>query len=152
MDPSLCRHGWSLVPAGIWSAPCSNNAQGSCVFVGPSRHRPPQAESETVLDASEEEGPEEIDSLHIDLAPPLLEEFTLALDPYPRRPGEPNLPRHNRAEGSGGAESPFAALKNLKSGELTSFPRLAFGLKPPSGFPATSTPPVYTPRPSRRAF
>src|SRR5260221_4486063 len=55
------------------------------VFVGASRHRPVQAESETVLDIAEEEGPEEIESLHVDLAAPVLEEFTLALYAYPRR-------------------------------------------------------------------
>ena len=81
------------------------------VFVGASRHRPPQAESETVLDVSEEEGPEEIESLHFDLAAPLLEEFTLALDPYPRRPGVAFTPP---IEPSDGSENPFAVLKALK--------------------------------------
>ncbi len=83
------------------------------VFVGAPRHRPAQAESETVIDASEEEGPEEISSLQVDLAAPLLEEFTLALDPYPRRPGVEFTPQ---TEPSGGLESPFAALKALKPG------------------------------------
>jgi uncharacterized metal-binding protein YceD (DUF177 family) len=81
------------------------------VFVGASRHRPAPAESEAVLDLTQEEGPEEIDSLHVDLAAPMLEEFTLALDPYPRRPGVEFTPQ---TEASGGVESPFAALKALK--------------------------------------
>ncbi len=61
--------------------------------------------------AGDDEGPEEIDSLTYDLAAPLLEEFVLALDPYPRAPGvefaappEPEEPK----------ESPFAVLKSLK--------------------------------------
>ncbi|HWF64294.1 MAG TPA: hypothetical protein VN685_06775 [Rhizomicrobium sp.] len=55
--------------------------------------------------------PEEIDSLHYDLAAPLVEEFVLALDPYPRAPGVEFQP----PKGEGVAESPFAILKGLKS-------------------------------------
>ena len=55
--------------------------------------------------------PEEIDSLHYDLAAPLIEEFILGLDPYPRAPGVAFQP----PEGEGAAESPFAVLKGLKS-------------------------------------
>ena len=80
------------------------------IFVGT---RPAETESETVLDIAEEEGPEEIESLHVDLAAPVLEEFTLALDPYPRRPGAEFTPQ---IEPSDGSESPFAALKALKPG------------------------------------
>ena len=89
------------------------NFRRELVFVGAPRHKPAEAESETVLDTSEEEGPEEISSLHVDLAAPLLEEFTLALDPYPRRPGAEFTPQ---TEPSDGSESPFAALKALKPG------------------------------------
>jgi hypothetical protein len=60
----------------------------------------------------EDDLPEEIDSLHYDLAAPLIEEFTLALDPYPRAPGVEFQP----PKGEGAAESPFAVLKGLKSG------------------------------------
>ncbi len=77
------------------------------------RHRPAETVSETVLDIAEEEGPEEIQSLHVDLAAPVLEEFTLALDPYPRRPGAEFAPQTEPSDGSG---SPFAALKALKPG------------------------------------
>jgi hypothetical protein len=66
-----------------------------------------------VLDTEQEEGPEEIDSLHLDLAAPALEEFTLSLDPYPRRPGvefAAETPDSDRPE------SPFAVLKGLKQG------------------------------------
>ena len=60
----------------------------------------------------EDDAPEEIDSLHYDLAAPLIEEFILALDPYPRAPGV----EFQAPEGEGAAESPFAVLKGLKSG------------------------------------
>jgi hypothetical protein len=56
--------------------------------------------------------PEEIDSLHYDLTAPLIEEFILALDPYPRAPGV----EFQAPEGEGAPESPFAVLKGLKSG------------------------------------
>lgn len=57
-------------------------------------------------DASEEE----IESLDYDLAAPLLEEFSLAVDPYPRAPGVHFEPPRDEAP----PESPFAALKGLK--------------------------------------
>ena len=81
-------------------------------FSGPVRHRPAAADSgpELVLD-SEEEGPEEIDSLHYDLAGPLLEEFVLSLEPYPRCPG---VEFSAQSDAQDRPESPFAALKALK--------------------------------------
>jgi len=86
------------------------------VFTGPSRHRPDQAdkvgkgtESEAVVDL--EEGPEEITSLHLDLAVPVLEEFVLSLDPYPRRQGVEFTPKTGDSDPP---ESPFAVLKGLK--------------------------------------
>jgi uncharacterized metal-binding protein YceD (DUF177 family) len=60
----------------------------------------------------EDDAPEEIDSLHYDLAAALIEELILALDPYPRAPGV----EFQAPEGEGAAESPFAVLKGLKSG------------------------------------
>ncbi len=66
-----------------------------------------------VVDAGPEEGPEEIESLHYDLAAPALEDYVLALEPYPRCPGV----AFTAPEGAAGApESPFAVLKDLKSG------------------------------------
>jgi hypothetical protein len=85
------------------------------VFVGAQRHKPAlnpsPAESETVLDSAEEEGPDEIESLHIDLAAPVLEEFALSLDPYPRAPG---VEFAAKSPASDRPESPFAVLKGLK--------------------------------------
>jgi uncharacterized metal-binding protein YceD (DUF177 family) len=59
----------------------------------------------------EDDMPEEIGSLHYDLAVPLIEEFVLAIDPYPRAPGV----EFQAGTGEGAAESPFAVLKGLKS-------------------------------------
>ena len=64
------------------------------------------------LSLDEGEETEEIESLHYDLAGPLLEEFLLALDPYPRCPGVEFDPAQVAPVPP---ESPFAALKSLKS-------------------------------------
>jgi uncharacterized metal-binding protein YceD (DUF177 family) len=61
----------------------------------------------------EDDVPEEIASLHYDLAAPLIEELVLAIDPYPRAPGVAFEPP---ADGPEAPESPFAVLKGLKSG------------------------------------
>jgi len=75
------------------------------------RHRP----NEVIplgAGAGDDEVPEEIESLEYDVAGPLLEEFALALDPYPRAPGvEFAAP----AEAEPVRENPFAVLKNLKN-------------------------------------
>lgn len=62
--------------------------------------------------AGDDEVPEEIDSPRFDLAAPILEEFLLAIDPYPRAAGvEFEVP----ADPDDRAENPFAVLKGLKS-------------------------------------
>jgi hypothetical protein len=72
-----------------------------------------ESEAEVVVDADPDEGPEEIESLHYDLAAPALEDYVLALEPYPRCPGvEFAAPQ----EAGQAPESPFAVLKVLKSG------------------------------------
>ena len=68
----------------------------------------PQAIDISVLD---EDGPELLDSPIIDLAAPLLEELSLALDPYPRAPGVVFEPP---AEEAIPAHHPFAVLEQLK--------------------------------------
>lgn len=71
----------------------------------------PDPDKELTLSAAEDEAPEEIESPHYDLAAPLLEELSLALDPYPRAPEESfSLPELPDAK----PESPFAVLKRLK--------------------------------------
>lgn len=98
------------------SSPLEKSFTRELVYAGTARHRvaaDPGSAPDLVLDSELEEGPEEIDSLHIDLAGPALEEFALSLDPYPRRPGvefAPKSPDSNRPE------SPFAVLKGLKRG------------------------------------
>lgn len=62
--------------------------------------------------AGDDEVPEEIDSPHFDLAAPLLEEFLLAIDPYPRAPGVEFDARRGEDEAP---ESPFAVLKGWKA-------------------------------------
>jgi hypothetical protein len=81
-------------------------------FNGPLRHKQVSEEPgpDLVLE-SEEEGPEEIESLHYDLAGPALEEFVLSLEPYPRCPGVEFSPRTDAQERP---ENPFAVLKTLK--------------------------------------
>lgn len=84
-------------------------------FVGQVRRKLSEDESgaDLVLDSAEEEGPEDIESLHYDLAGPALEEYVLALEPYPRAPGVEFQPP---SDGLEAPESPFAVLKGLKPG------------------------------------
>jgi hypothetical protein len=65
-----------------------------------------------VFDPEADEAPEDIESLHYDLAGPALEEYSLALDPYPRSPGA-EFPA-GASEADTGRETPFAVLKSLK--------------------------------------
>ncbi|MGA7711303.1 MAG: DUF177 domain-containing protein [Rhizomicrobium sp.] len=70
--------------------------------------------AELTLAAGDDDVPEEITSLYYDLAAPLLEEFVLAIDPYPRKGGIAfELPQDPQAA----PESPFAVLKSLKEGD-----------------------------------
>jgi hypothetical protein len=83
-------------------------------FIGQVRHKadsPGEKPVELVLDADPEEAPEEIQSLHYDLAAPVLEEYALSLEPYPRRPGVAFNPEAEPVDPAG---SPFAVLKTLK--------------------------------------
>ncbi|HEX4861515.1 MAG TPA: DUF177 domain-containing protein [Rhizomicrobium sp.] len=59
----------------------------------------------------DEDGREEIESLHYDLAVPVLEELALLIDPYPRCPGVEFEPP---TDGADEDAHPFAALKKLK--------------------------------------
>ena len=61
----------------------------------------------------DDDKPEEIDSLHYDLAAPLIEELVLAIDPYPRASGVEFEPPQQAQDTP---ENPFAVLKGLKSG------------------------------------
>jgi len=59
----------------------------------------------------DEDGREEIASLHYDLAVPVLEELALLIDPYPRCPGVEFEPP---TDGADEDAHPFAALGKLK--------------------------------------
>jgi len=63
--------------------------------------------------AGDDEVPEEIDIPRFDIAGPLLEEFLLGIDPYPKAPGASlEVPEDEVAK----LENPFAVLKALKPG------------------------------------
>jgi hypothetical protein len=64
------------------------------------------------ISEADDETPEEIETTRYDLAAPLLEEFALALDPYPRAPG---VAFESPASGEASPENPFAVLKVLKN-------------------------------------
>ena len=65
------------------------------------------------LSATADAGAEEIQDSHYDLAGPLLEDFSLAIDPYPRAPGV----AFKTLKDKDPPESPFAVLKSLKKGD-----------------------------------
>lgn len=71
------------------------------------RHRPELVE--LAPGAGEDEAPEEIESPRYNVAGPVLEEFSLAIDPYPRAPGVAYEPPAEEKP-----ESPFAVLAKLK--------------------------------------
>jgi uncharacterized metal-binding protein YceD (DUF177 family) len=76
----------------------------------PNLRRP--VEEEVIVVPGDDELPEEIGSLHFDLAGPLMEEFLLAIDPYPRARGVEFSPP---SSATAPPDSPFAVLKDLKS-------------------------------------
>ena len=72
----------------------------------------PRSVAQHELAPGADEGPEEIHDPHYDIAAPVLEEFVLAIDPYPRAPGVVFESPADEAP----RESPFAVLKPLKTG------------------------------------
>lgn len=70
------------------------------------------ARGDVLVREGDEDGPEDIESARYDLAAPLLEEFLLALDPYPRASGVAFESPGDKEEPP---ESPFAVLKALKN-------------------------------------
>jgi len=93
----------SWLSAGLVLVHGSDSPNGPIVWVG--------VIGSLTLAAAEDEAPEEIESLDYDLAGPLLEELSLAIDPYPRAPG---VTFESPADETRSAEGPFAALKSLK--------------------------------------
>jgi hypothetical protein len=76
------------------------------------RHDPGAIEA-LAAGAGDDEAPEEITSPIYDVAGPVLEEFSLAIDPYPRAAG---AAFESMADPAGQAVNPFAVLGRLKSG------------------------------------
>lgn len=72
----------------------------------------PAPGSEIFIDLENDDFPDHIDGPEVDLSALLLETLALALDPYPRRPGE-NLDSLGLAPGDG-EQGPFAKLARLK--------------------------------------
>lgn len=74
-----------------------------------------QNHGELTLSSGDEEAPDVIDSLQFDIATPVLEEFLLAIDPYPRKTGA----TFEGEKVNDPPESPFAALKAWKKNDET---------------------------------
>lgn len=83
---------------------------------GGHRRRGAEGGGSVELSHLEDDEPELIESASIDLAAPLLEEMSLALDPYPRAPGVAfEAPKEEKTV----SESPFAVLEGLKTGSAS---------------------------------
>jgi uncharacterized metal-binding protein YceD (DUF177 family) len=80
---------------------------------GGHRRRSAEAGGSVEISHLEDDEPELIEGTSIDLAVPLLEEMSLALDPYPRAPGVAfEAPKEEMSV----SDSPFAVLEALKTG------------------------------------
>jgi uncharacterized metal-binding protein YceD (DUF177 family) len=79
---------------------------------GGHRRKGAAATASVELSNLEDDEPELLEGTSIDLAAPLLEEVSLALDPYPRAPG---VAFQSPKEEKGPADSPFAVLESLKT-------------------------------------
>ena len=82
------------------------------LFLSPAAQHAAPKGAEIEVAPVDEDGREEIASLRYDLAVPLLEELSLAIDPYPRAPGVTFEPPPDAAEAP---VHPFEALKRLKT-------------------------------------
>jgi hypothetical protein len=77
----------------------------------PKGEKSPAPGSEVFIDLEDDEFPDHIDGSEVDLSALMLETLALALDPYPRRPGETVESLNLKNEGE---ENPFAKLAALK--------------------------------------
>ena len=73
--------------------------------------RPVEDGGELTLAAGDDEAPDTIGDLHYDLVAPLLEEFSLAIDPYPKKDGASFAAPADATETP---PNPFAVLESLK--------------------------------------
>ena len=73
---------------------------------------------EHVIDAEAEDPPEPVGADGIDLGETVVQQFALALDPYPRAPGaKPPTGSEAAIEAARNTDGPFAALKVMKGGK-----------------------------------
>lgn len=82
------------------------------VFLPEAQAHKPTPGSEVFIDLEDEDFPDHIDGPEVDLSALLVEILALALDPYPRRPGE-NLDSLGVDLGNE-PSGPFSALEKLK--------------------------------------
>lgn len=82
------------------------------VFLPEGQARKPTPGSEVFVDLDDEDFPDHIDGPEVDLSDLLTETLALAIDPYPRLPGE-SLDSLGLSIG-GDEAGPFAALEKLK--------------------------------------
>ena len=82
------------------------------VFLPEAQAHKPTPGSEVFVDLEDDDFPDHIDGPEVDLSALLIETLALAIDPYPRRPGE-SLDSLGIDIG-GGPSGPFAALEKLK--------------------------------------
>ena len=82
------------------------------VFLPQSTDHVPTPGSEVFVDLEDDDFPDHIDGPEVDLSALLIETIALAIDPYPRQPGE-SLESLG-LNGDGEASGPFAALEKLK--------------------------------------
>ena len=82
------------------------------VFLPEAQAHKPTPGSEVFIDLEDDDFPDHIDGPEVDLSALLIETLALAIDPYPRAPGE-SLDSLGIDVG-GGPMSPFAALEKLK--------------------------------------
>ena len=84
------------------------------VFLPEAQAHKPTPGSEVFIDLEDEDFPDHIDGPEVDLSALLIETLALAIDPYPRQPGE-SLDALGLDLGADDA-GPFAALARLKKG------------------------------------
>ena len=82
------------------------------VFLPEAHGHKPTPGSEVFIDLDDDDFPDHIDGPEVDLSDLLIETLALAIDPYPRRPGE-SLDSLG-IDVAGAPAGPFAALEKLK--------------------------------------
>ena len=82
------------------------------VFLPAAQAHKPTPGSEIFIDLEDDDFPDHIDGPEVDLSALLIETLALAIDPYPRRPGE-SLDSLG-IDVAGAPAGPFAALEKLK--------------------------------------